>query len=95
MDGKTVAIGGLVVLAVLLGGMVAGGLRPESTAQAQGGVYATYLATTVQVTQDAANFVILDTDTRRMIFYKVDLVKNELDIVAGKDLTKEFQRKGL
>jgi len=93
MDGKTVVIGVLVVMALLLGGLLASGLRPEGTAYAQGGVYATYLAVAPQVSQDNVNFVILDTATHRLIFYKVDPAKNTLDVGSGLDLMREFQRK--
>jgi len=93
MDGKTVVIGALVALAVLLGGLVASGLRQEGTAYAQGGVYATYLVTTVQVADNLDNFAVLDSETRRLIFYRVDIAKNELDLAGGRDLARDFPRK--
>jgi hypothetical protein len=94
MDGKTVVIGVLVVSAVLLGGVVVSGLRQD--AYAQGGVYATYLAVTANVQDQFVNFVVLDTESRRMIFYRVEQGKWTIpDPVAGagRDLVRDFQHK--
>lgn len=93
MDGKKIAIGALVALAVLLGGLVAGGLRHDGAAYAQGGVYATYLATSAQVREDYVNFVILDTDTRRVVFYNIAPPKYILEPTGGRTLERDFQRK--
>lgn len=91
MDGKKIAIGALVVLAVLLGGLVAGGLR-DGTAYAQGGVYATYLAAAAEVREDYVNFIIIDTNTRRIVFYDVAPPKNEMIPTGGRMLDRDFQR---
>ncbi|MBE3097498.1 MAG: hypothetical protein IMZ44_10265 [Planctomycetes bacterium] len=93
MDAKTAVIGLLVVSAVLLGGLVASGLREEN-AYAQGGVYATYLATTANVQEQFVNFVVLDTDSRRLLFYRVEQGKWTIEPTAGFDLTKEFKHAG-
>ena len=93
MDAKTVVIGLLVVSAVLLGGLVASGLREEK-AYAQGGVYATYLAATANVQDQYVNFIVLDTDSRRLLFYRVEQGKWTLEPTAGFDLTKEFKHAG-
>jgi hypothetical protein len=92
MDGKTVVIGVLVVSAVLLGGVVVSGLRQD--AYAQGGVYATYLAMTANSQENYANFIILDTDARRMLVYKVDQATGVLSPVGAGGafiLTQEFK----
>lgn len=91
MDGKKIAIGALVVLAILLGGLVAGGLR-DGAAYAQGGVYATYLAAAAQVREDYVNFVILDTNTRRAVFYDIAPPNHELMPTGGRMLDRDFQR---
>jgi len=93
MDGKTLAIGALVVVAMLLGGLVASGLHQERAAYAQGGVYATYLATSVLVRDGFAAFAVLDTESRRMVFYEVELTRFEMKPTSGKDLTHDFQRR--
>jgi len=91
MDGKTVVIGVLVVSAVLLGGVVVSGVRQD--AYAQGGVYATYLAVTANVQEQFVNFVILDTEARRMLFYKVEQGKWTLEPTIGRNLATDFQHK--
>ena len=93
MDVKSVVIGVLVVSAVLLAGMVATGLR-EERAYAQGGVYATYLAATANVQDQFVNYVVLDTDSRRLLFYRVEQGKWTLEPVAGFNLTTEFKHAG-
>jgi len=90
MDGKTVAIGVLVVAAVLLGGLVASGLRPEGAAYGQGGVFANYLVTPVQVRDDFTAFAVLDTSRRLLIFYDVNTTSHKLEVGDGKDLNKDF-----
>jgi hypothetical protein len=92
MDGKKIAIGVLVVLAILLGGLVAGTLR-DGTAYAQGGVYATYLAAAAEVREDYVNFIILDTNTRRVVFYDIAPPKHEMMPTGGRMLDRDFQRK--
>jgi len=92
MDGKKIAIGALVVLAILLGGLVAGGLR-DNAAYAQGGVFATYLAVAAEVREDYVNFVVLDTDSRRVVFYDIAPPKHELTPTGGRMLDRDFQRK--
>jgi hypothetical protein len=91
MDGKTVVIGVLVVSAVLLSGVVVSGVRQD--AYAQGGVYATYLAVTANVQEQFVNFVILDTEARRMLFYKVEQGKWTLEPTIGRNLATDFQHK--
>jgi hypothetical protein len=91
MDGKTVVIGVLVVTAVLLGGVVVSGVRQD--AYAQGGVYATYLALTATVQADTVHFAVLDTEARRLLFYKVEPGKWTLEPAGGRMLTTDFQRK--
>jgi hypothetical protein len=91
MNGKTVAIGVLVVSAVLLSGVVVSGVRQE--AYAQGGVYSTYLAVTAHVQPDMVNFAILDTQSRLLLFYKVEPGRLVLEPVVGKFLAKDFQHK--
>ena len=91
MDGKTVAIGVLVVCAVLLSGVVVSGVRQE--AYAQGGVYSTYLAVTANVQPDMVNFAILDTQSRLLLFYKVEPGRWTLEPTVGKFLTKDFQHR--
>lgn len=93
MDGKTVAIGVLVVAAVLLGGLVASGLRPEGAAYGQGGVYANFLVTPVQVRDDFVAFAVLDTSKRLLVFYDVNTTNHALDMADGKDLAKDFPAK--
>ncbi len=86
MDGKMWAIAALVILAMLLGGVVAGGLRQEGAAFAQGGVYATYLAVTAEVRDNNVDFVILDTASRGMIFYGYDQATRKLKMGTGQRL---------
>jgi hypothetical protein len=95
MDGKTVAIGVLVVAALLLGGIVVSGLHQERAAYGQGGVYATYLATSVLVRDGFCNFAVIDTASRRMVFYDIDVPKFELKPSAGQGrmLTADFPHK--
>jgi len=90
MDWKTVVIGALVVASVLLGGVVTSGLK-EKPAYGQGGVYSTYLAVSADVQERYSNFVILDTETRRLLIYRVDLAKMTLEPVAGRDLVRDFK----
>ncbi|HUX00179.1 MAG: hypothetical protein WBD63_11160 [Phycisphaerae bacterium] len=95
MDGKMWAISALVILAMLLGGVVAGGLRQDRAAFAQGGVYATYLAVTAEVRDNNVDFIILDTASRRMIFYGYDQATKKLKISGGRSLggrTGDFGR---
>ncbi len=92
MRGKRIAVGVLVVGALLLGGLVAGGLR-ERAARAQSGVFATYLAASVEVREDFGNFAVLDTDTRRVIFYNMSPPNYELQPAAGRMLDRDFQRR--
>jgi uncharacterized membrane protein len=92
MDRKTLAIGAMVVVAMLLGGLVANSLYQERAAYGQGGVYATYLGASVLVRDGYGSFAILDTDTRLMIFYEVDITKFDLKPTAAKHLNREFQR---
>ena len=94
MDGKTIAIAVLVAMAVFLGGIVASGLRPEPAAYAQGGVYSTYLASTALVANELSNFIILDTASRQMIFYRYDLVKNAIEPTDAKFLSADFKHAG-
>ena len=95
MDGKTVVIVVMAALALLLGGIVTSGLYQEGAAYAQGGVYATYLVTTAEVNDDLSNFVVLDTETRRLMFYRVDVARGELQPSSGRELLRDFQRKAL
>ena len=92
MHGKQIAIGVLAALAVLLGGLVAGGLRTERTAYAQGGVFATYMVVSAEVRENFVNFVILDTDTRRVIFYDMAPPNYELGLSGGYMLDSHFKR---
>lgn len=94
MDGKTVAIAALVVVAMLLGGIVASELRQGREAYGQGGVYATYLTCEAAVQSDVANFAIVDTASRRLVFYEVDQSKSKLKLAGVADLGRDFQRKG-
>jgi hypothetical protein len=91
MDGKTIVIGVLVVTAVLLGGVVVSGVRQD--AYAQGGVYATYLAVTATVQADTAQFAVLDTEARRLLFYRIESGKGTLEPAGGRFLTTDFQHK--
>ena len=86
MDGKTWAIVGLVVLAMLLGGAVVSGIRQGPAAYAQGGVYSTYLAVTGEVRDDNVDFIVLDTASRRLIFYGYDQATKKLKIGTGRQL---------
>ena len=96
MDAKTVVIGVLVVTAVLMGGVVANGLRPESAAYGQGGVYSTYLLTTARIRTNLDSFVILDTAGRKMLIYDYDIGTSKLKPSKGANLLQDFQRtKGL
>jgi len=90
MDGKTVAIGVLVVLALLLGGLVASGLQRERAAYARGSIYDTYLATAIEVRDDFVSFAILDTESRRMMFYDIAPPRYQLQPTKGSDLGQEF-----
>jgi hypothetical protein len=94
MDGKTWAIAGLVVVALVLGGIVSSGLRQERMAYGQGGVYSAYLVVTAEVRDDNVDFVVLDTATRRLIFYAYGQAEKKLRIDGGADLAHDFQRKG-
>jgi hypothetical protein len=90
MDGKSVAIGLLALLAVFMGGLVASGLR-QDVVYAQGGVYATYLATSVLVRDSFVNWAIIDTDSRRMIIYDMDTTKFQLNPVPpGRIFAQDF-----
>ena len=94
MDGKTLAIAALVVTALLLGGIVASGLRQEKAAYAQNGVYSTYLLATARAREDTVDFVVVDTAKRRMLFYTYNTTTKKLTPAApGHDLLREFQRK--
>jgi hypothetical protein len=95
MDGKTVAIAVLVLVAMLMGGIVFTELRPDSKAYAQGGVYATYMVSSVQVANNESNFVVLDTASRRLIFYEIGIQDFKLKIAGGRELVKDFGRKGI
>ena len=90
MDWKTGVIGALVLAAVLLGGVVTSGLK-EKPAYGQGGVYSTYLAVSADVQERYSNFVILDTETRRLLIYREDIAKLSLEPVAGRDLARDFK----
>jgi len=92
MDGKTWAIAGLVVTALVLGTAVVGGLTDQA-AYAQGGVYATYQGVTCEVQSDYVSFVLLDTASRRMVFYEYSVASKQLNPVTGRDLARDFQRK--
>jgi hypothetical protein len=92
MDWKKVAIGVLVVSAVLMGGLVANLMKPETSAYGQGGVYATYLAVGANVQDNYMHYVILDTESRKMLFYKVDLAKPALEPVKGADFSRDFAK---
>jgi hypothetical protein len=95
MDAKTWAIAGLVVLAMLLGGIVASGLQKDRAAYAQSGVYSTYLAVTAEVRDDNVDFIVLDTASRRMIFYAYDQATKKLKLDGGRNLggrTGDFGR---
>jgi hypothetical protein len=93
MDWKTVVIAVLVASAVLLGGVVMSGLRPEP-AYGQGGVYSTYLAVTANVQSDFVNYVVLDTEARRMLCYRVDTAKLTMEPAWGADLVRDFRHPG-
>ena len=93
MDWKTVVIGALVVAAVLLGGVVTSGLK-EKPAYGQGGVYSTYLAVSADVQERYSNFAILDTETRGLLIYRVDIAKLTLEPVRALDLVREFKPTG-
>jgi len=94
MDGKTWAIAGLVVVALVLGGIVSSGLRQERTAYGQGGVYSAYLVVTAEVRDNNVDFAVLDTATRRLIFYAYGQAEKKLRIDGGADLARDFQHKG-
>jgi len=94
MDGKTLAIAALVVTALLLGGIVASGLRQEKAAYAQNGVYSTYLLATARVRAEAVNFVVVDTAKRGMVFYAYNSATKKLaPTPPGHDLVRQFRRK--
>ncbi len=93
MDGKTVAIGVLVVVAVLLGGLVAGGLRQESVVYGQGGVYSNYLVSPVLVRDEFVAFAVLDTAKRLLIFYDINTTNQTMEVADGKNLTQDFPNK--
>ena len=94
MDGKTLAIAALVVTALLLGGIVAGGFRQENAAYAQNGIYSTYLLATARVREDSVNFVVVDTAKRRMVFYAYNPATKKLSAIRpGRKLVDEFRRK--
>ncbi len=92
MHGKQIAIGVLVVLAVLLGGVVASALRAERAAYAQGGVFARYLAVSAEVQEGFVNFAVLDTQAKRVLFYDMSPPKYELVPTQGHRLDQQFQR---
>ncbi len=92
MDGKKVAVGVLVVLAILLGGLVANGLRHERAAYGAGSVFATYMAASVEVRENFVNWAVLDTDTRRVIWYDMNLPDYKLQPAGGARLDKDFNR---
>lgn len=92
MDGKTVAIGVLVATALALGGLVTGGLRQDGVAYGQGGVYASYVTATAEVRDDNAQFIILDTARRRLIFYGYDVANKKLVTADGRKLIDDFRR---
>jgi len=93
MDGKHIAIGVLVALAFLLGGLVADGLR-DRAAHAQGGVYATYLVTAAKVRGELVDFIILDTDKRGVVFYNVEPPDFRMEPTGVLRLEREFRRQG-
>ena len=94
MDGTVWAIAGLVVVALVLGGIVSSGLRQERMAYGQGGVYSTYLVVTAEVRDNNAGFAVLDTAKRGLVFYSYDQAKKKLNMSGGADLARDFQRKG-
>ncbi len=91
MDGKTVAVGVLVVLAVLLGGLVASGLHSEHMAYARGSVYDTYLVTAIEVQDNFVSFAVIDTESRRLVFYNMAPPKYELTPSSGVMLADQFR----
>jgi len=91
MDRKKVAIGVLAALAVLLGGLVAGGIR-DGQALAKGSVYDTYLAVSAEVAENFVNFVILDTGSRRAVFYNMSPPNYQMQPSTGVMLERDFQR---
>jgi len=93
MSGKTVAIAALVVVAMLLGGIVASEWRQGREAYAQGGVYSTYLTCAALVASDQVNFAVLDTSSRRLVFYEVTQGSFKLKLAGGLNLGQEFNRK--
>ncbi|MBL7141458.1 MAG: hypothetical protein ISS74_11190 [Planctomycetes bacterium] len=93
MDGKKVAVGVLVVLAILLGGLVANGLRHERAAYGAGSVFATYMAASVEVRENFVNWAVLDTDARRVIWYDMALPDYKLQPSRpGRMLDNDFNR---
>ena len=69
---------------------MANGLQGEHAAYARGSVYDTYLATAVEVRDDFVNFVILDTGSRRLVFYDMSPPRFELRPTSGVMLAKDF-----
>ena len=92
MDGKKIAVGVLVVVAILLGGLVASGLRHERAAYGAGSVFATYMAVSVEVRDNFVNWGVLDTDTRRVIWYNMSLPAYKLEPTGGVMLERDFGR---
>jgi|WetSurMetagenome_2_1015567.scaffolds.fasta_scaffold27359_3 hypothetical protein len=91
MDWKKVVIGVLALSAAFLGVIVAGNLRPD-TAYGQGGVYATYLVVAANVQDNYAQYAVIDTEARKMLFYKVDPTKIILEPVKGQDFARDFAK---
>ena len=92
MNWKTVAIAVLITTAILLGGVVVNGLREERAAYAQGGVYSTYLAVSASVLEEQANFAILETESHRVMFYRVDVAKLKIEPITGRNLLTEIKQ---
>ena len=93
MDRKTVAIVVLTLTAFLLTGVAVNGLLPpDKPAYAQAGRLADYAMLPVAISNDTEVLCIIDTDTQRMLFFRYQNGKNQLEVVGKNDLKTDFGR---
>lgn len=94
MDRKWMAAAVLSVVLVVLVFLLAQAMQPPKMAFAQGGRFANYVAGTVTYAVNFQAFVVIDTATRRMIFYRYNINNKQLEQVSGNDLARDFGRAG-
>ncbi len=92
MDRKWIAAAVLSVVLVVLVFLLAQTMQPPKVAFAQGGRFANYVTGTITYGVSFQAFVVIDTATRRMIFYRYNINNKQLEVLSGNDLAREFRR---